>query len=79
MILYRPDRAAQGSEDGQIVLFRSISERGEDVARDIKTRLRERRSQIMSQTARLEIEHRPELGSLFRAGTSENISPQILK
>src|SRR5258708_15140378 len=45
----RPDCASQRSEDGHVLLVRPISKRGEDVARDIETRLGERRPQIMPQ------------------------------
>src|SRR5207249_12301443 len=36
-----PDCASQGSEDGHVLLFRSISKRGEDIARDIEARFGE--------------------------------------
>src|SRR6266436_4437326 len=45
----RPDCASQRSEDCYILLVRSISKRGEDIARDIETRLWEGRPQIMTQ------------------------------
>src|SRR6266852_9504653 len=42
------DRIAQGSEHGHVLLLRSISKRGEDVAGDVETRRVQRQPEIMT-------------------------------